>query len=127
MSKKETEIINEIETIDIEQLHTITIDEIRQSKPKIFGIEPFDFIVIDIKKAWVKPDMKTSAGVGDMYILNTNPKIYTFSNAYEQLETFYIENNLKPNCKIRFVRKFIPEGLKSYDTKYTFESISKGK
>ena len=40
---------------------------------------------------------------------------------------FYIENNLKPNCKIKFVRKFIPEGLKSYDTKYEFEIVARGK
>lgn len=126
MSKNDE--ISEIENIDIEQLHTITIKEIREMKPKIFGLEPFTFVVIDISKAWVKPNVKTSAGVGDMYILDTMPKIYTFSNAYEQLETFYIENNLKPNCKIKFVKKFIPEGMKTYDTKYDFEVVSsKGK
>lgn len=126
MSKNDEEI-EQLETIDIENLHTITIKEIREQKPKIFGTEPFDFIVKDISKCWVKPNVKTSAGVGDMYILDTKPKIYTFSNAYEQLETFYIENNLKPNCKIRFLRKFIPEGKKTYDTKYEFEIVTKGK
>lgn len=125
MSKEEQN--QESETIDIEELQTITISEVKAQKPKIFGEEPFEFIVRNINKAWVKPNVKTSAGIGDMYILDTIPKVYTFSNAYEQLETFYIENNLKPNCKIRFLKKFIPEGLKSYDTKYTFEAISKGK
>ena len=126
MSKDE-ELIKEMEKIDIEDLPEITIKDIRAKKPKIFGLEPFTFIVKGISKARVKSNVKTQAGIGDMYILDTIPKIYTFSNAYEQLETFYIENNLKPNCQIKFVRKFIPEGLKSYDTKYEFEVVLKGK
>jgi len=126
MSKDE-KLIEELETVDIEQLHTITIKEIKELKPKIFGLEPFEFVIKDISKAWVKPNVKTQAGIGDMYILDTTPKIYTFSNAYEQLDRFYIENNLKPNCKIKFVKKFIPEGLKSYDTTYVFEIVTKGK
>ena len=126
MSKDE-ELIKEMDKIDIEELQEITIKEIRDKKPKIFGLEPFEFIVKNISKARVKQNVKTQAGIGDMYILNTIPQIYTFSNAYEQLETFYIENNLKPNCQIKFVKKFIPEGLKSYDTKYVFEAITRGK
>jgi len=122
MSKDE-EIIKKMETVDIDDLETVTIQEIRELKPRIFGENSFKFIINDLGKAKVLKKVKTRVGFGDMYILDTVPVIYTFGNAYDQLEEFVQSNRLKPKATIKFVKKFIPEGKDSYDTQYIFEKV----
>jgi len=121
--KPMSEELDELRDIDLNELETVTIKEVRESRPQIFGETPFDFILGDLGKAKVRRNIKTRVGSGDMYILDTNPMIYTFSNGYDQLYRFVEENKLKPNAKIRYVRNYIPEGKDSFATTYEFEKV----
>ena len=123
----EKAILDKLGKIDLSKLETITIDEVRQQKPRIFGEESFDFVVNDLSKALVVHEHKTRVGSGDLYVLDTLPRIYTFGNAYDQLEQFYRKNNLTRSSKITYVKKFIPEGKESYDTTYLFKVFGKTK
>ena len=121
MTNNETTTIEALQKIDLSKLDTVTIESIRQQKPRIFDKESFTFVVNDLSKALVITDHPTKVGSGNMYVLDTVSRIYTFGNAYDQLEKFYKEHNLAKGSKIRYVRKFIPEGKESFDTKYLFE------
>jgi len=125
MSKEDTDLIEELETVEIEKLDFITVDEMKAERPKIFGDESFSFAINDISKARVIRNVKTRVGVGNMYILDTNPRIYTFGNAWEQLQNFYAENKLKSGSIVKYIEKYIPEGKDSFSTTYKFEVIEK--
>ena len=121
MSNSESTIIEGLQKIDLSKLDSVTIAEVRQLKPRIFDKEPFTFMVVDLTKALIIPDYKTKAGSGNMYVLDTLPRIYTFANAYDQLEKYYTKNNLASGSRITYLKKFIPEGKDSFDTTYVFE------
>lgn len=123
MTNNETTTIEALQKIDLSKLDTVTIESIRQQKPKIFDKESFTFVVNDLSKALVITDHPTKVGSGNMYVLDTVPKIYTFGNAYDQLENFYKKHNMVRGSKITYLKKFIPEGKESFDTKYLFEEV----
>lgn len=123
MTNNEKTIIEELQKIDLSKLDTVSIEEIRQQKPRIFDKESFTFVVNDLSKALVIRDHPTKAGTGDMYVLDTLPKIYTFGNAYDQLEKFYKEHSLVSGSKITYLKKFIPTGKDSFSTTYLFEVV----
>lgn len=125
MANNEETILAKLKKIDLSKLETVTIEEVRDKKPRIFGKESFNFVVNDLSKALVVREHKTDVGFGDMYILDTTPAIYSFSNAYDQLEEFFKSNKLLKGSKIKFVEKFIPPGKESYDTTYSFEIVSR--
>lgn len=127
MAQNEESLLDTITKIDLSSLETVSIDEVRQQKPRIFGKESFDFVVNDLSTALVIREKETSVGSGDMYILNTLPRIYSFGNAYDQLEQFYNKNNLSPKAKITYLKKFIPAGKDSFDTTYVFEVFKETK
>ena len=123
MTNNEKSFLDEVGKIDLSKLKTKTIAEIRQQKPKIFDKESFDFVINDLSKALVVPELQTRSGVGDMYVLDTMPRIYTFGNAYDQLEKFCSKNNLSRGSKVKYLKKFIPEGKDSFSTTYVFETL----
>ncbi len=127
MTNNETTTIEALQKIDLSKLDTVTIESIRQLKPRIFDKESFTFVVNDLSKALVITDHPTKVGSGNLYVLDTVPKIYTFGNAYDQLERFYKGNNLVRGSKITYMKKFIPEGKESFDTKYLFEIVKVSK
>jgi len=121
----EKSLLEQLEEIEEEELETITIEEVRELRPKIFEeSKPFVFVVGEIGKAKVRKNIKTRVGSGDMYILDTMPKIYTFANGYDQLVIFCKENKVKKGDTLKFVRKYIPEGKDSFATTYEFEKVS---
>jgi len=121
MTDNEKNFLDKVGRIDLSKLKTSTIAEVRQKKPKIFDKESFDFVINDLSKALVVPEVETRSGVGDMYVLDTKPRIYTFGNAYDQLEKFCSRNNLSRGSKLKYLKKFIPEGKDSFSTTYVFE------
>ena len=124
MSEELDDLQKQVEEIPLEELEDITIEEVRASRPKIFGEDSFTFVLGEIRKAKVRRNVKTSKGFGDMYILHTmNPKIYTFGNGYDQLTKFVEANNLKKGDTIKYIRNYIPEGKDTFDTTYVFEKV----
>ena len=125
MTENEETIVDKLQKIDLTKLKRVTFEEIMAKKPKIFGDDSFDFSIGDLSGALEVPDFETKVGFGDMYVLDTKPLIYTFSNAYGQLRRFCKKNNLKSGSKITYLKKFIPEGKTSFDTQYLFEEAKK--
>jgi len=95
MTENEETIVDKLQKIDLTKLKRVTFEEIMAKKPKIFGDDSFDFSIGDLSGALEVPDFETKVGFGDMYVLETKPLIYTFSNAYGQLRRFCKKNNLK--------------------------------
>lgn len=127
MKNDETTTIEKLQKIDLSKLDTVTIESIREQKPKIFAKEPFIFLINDLSKALVIPGQETRVGSGDMYVLDTVPKIYTFGNAYDQLEQFCCKNDLTRGSKVHYLKKFIPAGKDSFSTTYSFEVFKETK
>lgn len=125
---EEEQFIETIEKIDKDDLEEITIEEVRLKTPKVFmkptDEEPdvaFSFLLNDISKVKVIPKTKTKVGTDDMYLLDTEPAIYCFRNAYDQLEKFISTNNIKLPSIINYVTR---KGS-DYTTQYIFEKGKK--
>ncbi len=129
MSKETNENVNleELDFIeDEESLPVVDFSEIQ--RPRVFEKatdekQDVSFVfTLHSTSCRVTKYQQTIGGkltIVDMYILNTEPKIYAFRNAVKQLEDFVKNNKLKLPANIRYVGR---KG-ESFKTQYIFETV----